>query len=79
MSLVASGLTPLQAINCATSRAAALLGLSDCGTIAPGKLADFVVLTANPLDDIANTEKIAALWYRGKKVAGAVADFHAEQ
>jgi imidazolonepropionase-like amidohydrolase len=75
--MVASGLTPLQAINCATSRAAALLGLSDRGVLAPGKLADFVVLTANPLDDIANTEKIAAVWHRGKKVAGAVGDFHA--
>ena len=76
--MVASGLTPLQAINCATSRAAALLGLSDRGILAPGKLADFVVLTANPLDDILNTEKIAAVWHRGKKVAGSVGDFHAE-
>ena len=58
--MVASGLTPLQAISCATGRAAALLGLSDRGTLTPGKLADFVVLTANPVDDITNTEKIAA-------------------
>ena len=77
--MVASGLTPLQAINCATNRAAALLGLSDRGTLSPGKLADFVVLTANPSDDIANTEKIAAVWHRGKKAAGAVADFRSEQ
>ena len=77
--MVASGLTPLQAINCATGRAAALLGLSDRGILAPGKLADFVVLTANPLDDITNTERIAAVWHRGKKVAGAVTDFHSEQ
>jgi imidazolonepropionase-like amidohydrolase len=76
--MVASGLTPLQAINCATSRAAALLGLSDRGTLAPGKLADLVVLTANPLDDITNTEKIAAVWHRGKKAAGAVVDFRSE-
>lgn len=77
--MVASGLTQLQAINCATGRAAALLGLSDRGTLAPGKLADFVVLTANPLDDITNTEKIASVWHRGKKAAGAVADFRSEQ
>jgi imidazolonepropionase-like amidohydrolase len=76
--MVASGLTSLQAINCATSRAAALLELTDRGTLQPGKLADFIVLTANPLDDITNTEKIASVWHRGKKVAGAVADFHAE-
>jgi imidazolonepropionase-like amidohydrolase len=76
--MVASGLTPLQAINCATSRAAALLGLSDRGTLTPGKLADFVVLTANPLDDITNTEKIAAVWHRGKKAAGAVTDFRSQ-
>jgi imidazolonepropionase-like amidohydrolase len=76
--MVASGLTPSQAINCATSRAAALLGLSDRGRLAPGKLADLVVLTANPLDDIINTEKIAAVWHRGKKVAGAVGDFRSQ-
>lgn len=76
--MVGSGLTPLQAINCATSRAAALLGLTDRGELEPGKLADFIVLTANPLDDITNTEKIAAVWHRGKKVAGAVGDFRSE-
>jgi imidazolonepropionase-like amidohydrolase len=76
--MVGSGLTPLQAINCATSRAAALLGLADRGELKPGKLADFLVLTANPLDDISNTEKITAVWHRGKKVAGPVGDFHAE-
>jgi len=76
--MVGSGLTPLQAINCATSRAAALLGLLDRGELKPGKLADFIVLTANPLDDITNTEKIAAVWHRGEKVAGAVGDFRSE-
>jgi imidazolonepropionase-like amidohydrolase len=76
--MVGSGLTPLQAINCATSRAAALLGLTDRGELKPGKLADFIVLTANPLDDITNTEKIAAVWHRGKKVAGAVGDFRSQ-
>jgi imidazolonepropionase-like amidohydrolase len=55
-----------------------LLGLSDRGTLTPGKLADFVVLTANPLDDITNTEKIAAVWHRGQKAAGAVGDFRSQ-
>lgn len=76
--MVGSGLTPLQAINCATSRAAALLNLTDRGELKPGKLADFIVLTANPLDDIINTEKITAVWHRGKKVAGSVGDFRSE-
>ena len=76
--MVGSGLTPLQAINCATSRAAALLGLTDRGELKPGKLADFIVLTANPLDDISNTEKITAVWHRGKKVAGPVGDFRSQ-
>ena len=53
------GLTPAQAIVGATSRAAELVGLKDLGTIAPGKSADFIVLTANPLDDIHNTRQIA--------------------
>jgi imidazolonepropionase-like amidohydrolase len=76
--MVASGLTPLQAISCATSRAAALLNLTDRGTLKPGQLADLIVLTANPLDDITNSEKIAVVWHRGKKIAGPAGDFHAE-
>jgi imidazolonepropionase-like amidohydrolase len=70
--LVESGLSPLQALECATSSAAALIGLTDRGVLAPGKLADFVILTANPLDDISNTEKIAAVWHWGKKASGPI-------
>jgi imidazolonepropionase-like amidohydrolase len=60
--MVESGLSPLEALECATSNAAALIGLTDRGVLAPGKLADFVLLTADPLVDIANTERIAAVW-----------------
>jgi imidazolonepropionase-like amidohydrolase len=73
--MVESGLSPLQALECATAHAAALIGLSDRGVLEPGKLADLVVLTANPLDDIQNTEKIAAVWHRGKRVSGPIGSF----
>jgi imidazolonepropionase-like amidohydrolase len=62
------GLTPAQAIVAATSRPAELLGLHDMGTLAAGKSADFIVLDANPLDDIRNTRKIADVYLRGAKL-----------
>jgi imidazolonepropionase-like amidohydrolase len=73
--MVESGLSPLQALNCATARAAALIGLTDRGSLAPDKLADFIILAANPLDEISNTEKIVAVWHRGKKVGGPIESF----
>jgi imidazolonepropionase-like amidohydrolase len=65
--MVESGLSPLQALTCATGSAAELIGLTDRGELRPGKLADFIILTANPLNDISNTEKIAAGSAQGKK------------
>jgi len=62
------GMTPMQALVAATSRPAAHLGLADLGTVAPGKSADFVVLAANPLDDIRNTRRIARVFLRGAEV-----------
>jgi imidazolonepropionase-like amidohydrolase len=62
------GMTPAQAIVAATSRPAARLGLDDMGTLAPGKRASFVVLDANPLDDIRNTRSISAEWLDGEEV-----------
>jgi imidazolonepropionase-like amidohydrolase len=70
--MVDSGLSPIQALECATNRAAALIGLTDRGILAPGKLADFLILAADPLADITNTEKISSVWHRGKKVAGPI-------
>lgn len=62
------GLPPAQAIAAATSRPAELLGLTDTGVLASGARADFIVLDANPLDDIHNTRKIAAVYLKGKKL-----------
>jgi imidazolonepropionase-like amidohydrolase len=66
--LVASGLSPAAALQAATlHNAQALDQENQLGSIAEGKLADLVVLTANPLDDIRNTRKIEAV-VRGGKV-----------
>jgi imidazolonepropionase-like amidohydrolase len=61
------GLTPSQAITAATQRPAELLGLKDMGTLAPGKRANFIVLDANPLDDIHNTRRISSVYLDGVK------------
>ena len=67
-SLVKAGLTPAEAIVAATSTSAEFLGLTDLGTLSPSKRADFIVLDANPLDNIANTRKISAVYLRGRAV-----------
>jgi imidazolonepropionase-like amidohydrolase len=73
--MVEAGLTPGQAITVATSKSAALLKLDDRGVLAPGKLADLVVLDADPTADIVNTRKVHAVWHRGKKAAGSIETF----
>ena len=61
------GLTPQQAIMGATQRPAELLGLKDTGTLAVGKRADFLVLDANPLENIRNTRQISSVYLDGAK------------
>jgi imidazolonepropionase-like amidohydrolase len=62
------GMTPAQVIVAATRNAADLMKLTDAGTIAARKSADFIVLDANPLDDITNTRRIASVYLRGSQV-----------
>ena len=66
--MVASGMTPMQVLVAATRNGAEFLRMTDTGTIAAGKNADFIVLDANPLDDITNTRRIASVYLRGTAV-----------
>jgi imidazolonepropionase-like amidohydrolase len=77
---VAAGFSPLEALQTATLNPARFFGVdNELGTVEKGKLADLVLLNANPLEDIANTQKIAAVLVEGhfygskeleKKLAG---------
>jgi imidazolonepropionase-like amidohydrolase len=61
-------MTPMQVIVAATRNGAEFLRMTDAGTMASGKSADFIVLDANPLDDITNTRRIASVYLRGAAV-----------
>ena len=63
--MVRSGMTPAEVIVAATRNSAELMQLTDVGTVAVGKSADFIVLDANPLEDITNTRRISAVYLRG--------------
>jgi imidazolonepropionase-like amidohydrolase len=63
--LVAAGLTPVEAVTAATRKAAELLGADSLGRVAAGKVADLVVLDANPAADIGATRRIAFVIVRG--------------
>src|SRR6266436_3659062 len=73
--LVSAGFSPLEALQTATLNPARYLGKEkDLGTIETGKLADLVLLDANPLDDIANTRKIRAVVLAGRYLDRAELD-----
>ena len=73
--LVQSGLTPMQALQAATLNPARFLGREkDLGTVAKDKIADLVLLDANPLDDIGNTRTISAVVFNGKLLSRASLD-----
>ncbi|PYR09619.1 MAG: hypothetical protein DMG00_13470 [Acidobacteria bacterium] len=59
--MVAAGMRPTQVIVAATSNGAQFLRMSNTGTIEPNNSADFIVLDANPLDDMTNTRKISSV------------------
>jgi imidazolonepropionase-like amidohydrolase len=67
-SMVKAGMTPMQVIVAATSRAAEYMKLAKMGTLAPGKEADFLVLDGNPVDDITNTQRISKIYMKGAEV-----------
>ena len=68
LDMVLAGMTPMQVIVAATRNSAEFLKIGDAGTLQAGKSADFIVLDANPLDDIANTRRISAVVLRGAAV-----------
>lgn len=66
-SFVQGGMTPLEALAVGTINGARYLGLDrDLGSLEPGKLADLVVLDANPLDDITNSDDIGMVMLNGR-------------
>jgi imidazolonepropionase-like amidohydrolase len=66
--MVIAGMTPMQVIVAATRNSAEFLRMADAGTLQAGKSADFLVLDANPLDDITNTRRISSVVLRGVAV-----------
>jgi imidazolonepropionase-like amidohydrolase len=69
---VQAGFTPMEALQSATVNPAKFLGVSDTlGTIARGKIADLVLLEANPLEDIKNTRRIDAVVLKGRYLSNA--------
>ena len=66
--LVDAGLTPVEALRCATSVPAARFGLHDRGRIAPGLRADLVLVEGDPTKDITSSRAVVGVWKRGARV-----------
>ena len=69
--LVGAGATPRQALYAATVEPARFLGMTDLGSVEPRKIADLVVLDADPLQDIRNTRRIHSVVTRGRVISPA--------
>jgi imidazolonepropionase-like amidohydrolase len=67
-SLVAAGLTPMEALLAATRDAARFLPRDDLGTIEPGKTADLLIIGASPLDDIRNLRRVEKVFQSGREL-----------
>jgi imidazolonepropionase-like amidohydrolase len=78
--MASAGFTPTEVIAASTRESAKVLRIDDLGMVAEGKSADFIVLDANPLEDMANIRRIAAVYLRGKEVdrAGLRAKWQAQ-
>ena len=66
--MVVAGMTPMQVIVAATRNSAGFVRMTDAGTLEAGMSADFIVLDANPLDNITNTRRISSVILRGAPV-----------
>jgi imidazolonepropionase-like amidohydrolase len=66
--MVLAGMTPMQVLLASTRNGAEFLRIADAGALQAGKSADFIVLDANPLDDIKNTRRISSVVLRGAVV-----------
>jgi imidazolonepropionase-like amidohydrolase len=72
---VEAGFTPMEALQTATSNPAKFLGMEESmGSIDPGKSADVVLLSANPLEDIRNSKQISAVIAQGRLFDRAALD-----
>jgi len=72
---VEAGFTPMESLQTATSNPAKFLGTqASMGSVESGKIADLVLLKANPLADIRNTQKISAVLVRGRLLDRAALD-----
>ena len=70
--MVSAGLTPMQALVSATGDAARCMKVDDrLGTLRPGREADFIVLTRNPLEDIRHTRTLEQVWIAGRQFSSA--------